>query len=689
MKNQFLPHWLFVRLGALFLHISSKQKRRPLLMRMQKPNWEKSLQKNLNHRLSDLGQKLVILVGSQLVSGQGIPLDLRLWVAHWLTLSGRYRWGIKSLRYIQTVSEKPGSLSIIHAYQSCFLAYYYFCRGFYSRAEKSFSKCQKICIQLNNDGWIYHYNRFLWAQLYTYQNHLDKFCQIVRADSLHNNTSLHPDFAAKTHALSAYLHLKQGEVEVGKKQWQITKEKALSSSSSSDLVYFYTTSSLLSIFKGDKKQALKDNKSALKSLRRYGHQAHLWSLLRLLRSYLKKPSSVLRLSRRNPGLHLCAQEFAQSWPQNHTPGFRSQAEETQWFYNFFEQTYNTYTHFKDLKGEDVLQRIRLLCGCSKFQVCSKAIKDTPHPAYQVNIGKSGTELQFNIILENQMYEVDLTTFFLPWRNPDAYLAIKTLIVSLQGISFNLYHQKQLSEKLKNEQLLFSFKQIAHDLRSPISALTILSQNITGTTEAQRKLLQTATRRISEIVQQLNGPKMSLHNSLNKQLSTPHADNPSFLVKIADLQNACAEVVSEMRFVLKDSPIKIKMMFKNLEDAAPEQFVDLNLTSLKRALSNLIINSIEACENEGLVAIMLDYKHDSISLHVRDSGCGIPQDCLAKIFNPGFSMEKDTGSGLGLYYVNSFCQSIQAKISVDSTVNLGTDFTIDIPLKSATEQALLA
>ena len=102
-------------------------------------------------------------------------------------------------------------------------------------------------------------------------------------------------------------------------------------------------------------------------------------------------------------------------------------------------------------------------------------------------------------------------------------------------------------------------------------------------------------------------------------------------------------------------------------------------SLRSVLTNLVINAVEAIDGEGgAVSIKLSHPAQNfVKVEVSDTGCGIANEDIAKIFEPYFST-KDTGTGLGLAIVKKAVDDHGGTISVASRKGGGTTFTITLP-----------
>lgn len=98
--------------------------------------------------------------------------------------------------------------------------------------------------------------------------------------------------------------------------------------------------------------------------------------------------------------------------------------------------------------------------------------------------------------------------------------------------------------------------------------------------------------------------------------------------------------------------------------------------LEQALTNLIINSLDAMDKEGSLSVSLESKNLSYILTVSDNGSGIDESIRDQIFSPFFTTKSGgKGSGLGLYIVKNICKNHNADITVNSNQNQGTTFKI--------------
>jgi two-component system cell cycle sensor histidine kinase/response regulator CckA len=104
------------------------------------------------------------------------------------------------------------------------------------------------------------------------------------------------------------------------------------------------------------------------------------------------------------------------------------------------------------------------------------------------------------------------------------------------------------------------------------------------------------------------------------------------------------------------------------------------TDFYRVIINLIINALEAIENDGRIVISTNnISKENIQLIIQDNGSGIDESALSHVFEEDFSTKHGSGpSGLGLSIVKNIIESYKGTIILTSSVNKGTEFRIAIP-----------
>jgi two-component system, NtrC family, sensor kinase len=148
-------------------------------------------------------------------------------------------------------------------------------------------------------------------------------------------------------------------------------------------------------------------------------------------------------------------------------------------------------------------------------------------------------------------------------------------------------------------------------------------------------------------------------------------------EVIDLNDTIREVVGflEKEFLYRSVHLEL-----NLDENLPKVKIDRG--QLQQVFLNIINNALDAVKEGGVIGVTSEVK-DSNTIHVQfsDTGYGIPKDVLTHIFDPFFTTkDKGKGTGLGLSISYGIMKKLGGTILVESEVNKGTKFTIEIPRK---------
>jgi signal transduction histidine kinase len=116
-------------------------------------------------------------------------------------------------------------------------------------------------------------------------------------------------------------------------------------------------------------------------------------------------------------------------------------------------------------------------------------------------------------------------------------------------------------------------------------------------------------------------------------------------------------------------------------------IETDRGKLQQILLNLINNAFQAIEANGCLDITLSHlPPNKVSIEIKDTGCGIPEENLKRIHEPFFSTKKDKmGTGLGLSITYGLVKKLQGTIRVESSEGVGTIFTVTLPVKIPKEE----
>lgn len=216
------------------------------------------------------------------------------------------------------------------------------------------------------------------------------------------------------------------------------------------------------------------------------------------------------------------------------------------------------------------------------------------------------------------------------------------------------------------------QQVAHDIKSPLGLLKSLRNDLKNDLSLDKwRVLQSSLNRIEEIAL----------NLLKK--------NPSHAVesekKTEDLLPLIEGILVEKRTEFKKQlNVEIEGLFTNDSYGL---FSDIRPSFLKRIISNLINNSVEACGNDYCsvkVGLYPDKKFNCIK--VVDNGAGIAPEFVESVFKKGFTTKKE-GNGLGLSGAKEEIEKMGGKIELDSILGQGTTVLIRLPSSQASSDVV--
>lgn len=203
------------------------------------------------------------------------------------------------------------------------------------------------------------------------------------------------------------------------------------------------------------------------------------------------------------------------------------------------------------------------------------------------------------------------------------------------------------------------KQVAHDIRSPLASLKMLVEDLKKDIPERYFLaLQNNAKRIGDIANDLIERNIE---KMREQFET------------VCVSSICKEIVDEKRTIYGNYPSLCIL----LENEATNSLVLINPGDFKRAISNLLGNSIEACGSTGNISIQLRNRENRFELVIADTGIGIPDNIVGKLFKPGATFGKKNGKGLGLVHAKSVIEAAGGNINVRSKVGKGTEIKITL------------
>lgn len=214
------------------------------------------------------------------------------------------------------------------------------------------------------------------------------------------------------------------------------------------------------------------------------------------------------------------------------------------------------------------------------------------------------------------------------------------------------------------------RRVAHDIRSPLSALNSLARIIDS--EHERETLKQVIERINSIAEDLlveSKSKASLVEVKDIRVSTR-----------CKVKATIQRVIAEKVFELQDNPVEVTLR-ANLDLVSENLEVAFSGVELARILSNLINNSVKAIVSDGLVSLEVREGGEFVYIIITDFGAGMSEEVLVELTRRPITTVKDesiSGNGIGVYSAAQKIRDGGGDISYQSKLGVGTQVTIKIP-----------
>lgn len=208
------------------------------------------------------------------------------------------------------------------------------------------------------------------------------------------------------------------------------------------------------------------------------------------------------------------------------------------------------------------------------------------------------------------------------------------------------------------------EQVAHDLRSPVSALEMLITSLDEIAPEKYQAINGCLNRIKTMANSVlrRGPALK---------GTSSTEAPSVCLNVL-LEN----ILEEKRAQYQANEVELSLRLPKGSNAPV--FAQIREEELKRAVSNLLDNAVEAVPGPGKVVLSLATDGSKAVVTVSDTGRGIPSSLIPRIGERGFTANKPGGSGLGLHFAICVITDHKGTLSIESDQSKGTMIRIELP-----------
>lgn len=234
---------------------------------------------------------------------------------------------------------------------------------------------------------------------------------------------------------------------------------------------------------------------------------------------------------------------------------------------------------------------------------------------------------------------------------------------------------EMSGKLKqiNEYKAEMMQQISHEIRSPLQMIMwvyhyLTSQEAGPLNDEQLKMLESIRNTVDRVAN---------FSDQYLDLAKSEAGMMQYNFEGADIIELVKKVMNEMEFSAASKNITIEL------DTVPSPEVTIDVDKMYLVISNLLSNAVKYTPKNGKIHVQAKPSDTCVKISVSDTGIGISAEDLPHIFTKFYragnvSRHGEKGTGVGLALVKALTEGHGGKIFAESTLNVGSTFTLELP-----------
>lgn len=223
--------------------------------------------------------------------------------------------------------------------------------------------------------------------------------------------------------------------------------------------------------------------------------------------------------------------------------------------------------------------------------------------------------------------------------------------------------KQLIAQERIAALGRAAAQVAHEVKNPLAGMLLYALHLKSTAS---NFSESEAYLVDKIVNTINHLNSRVEQILGfaRPVNLTRTDG--------DLNQIVTDILELLRPQLTANKVEVQF-----SPGQPEARAMLDEASMRGALMNVMLNAIEAMPEGGVLSINVEQTDDTLRLEIADTGRGIAEDQVKKIFEP-FYTTKEQGLGLGMPYAKKIIDQHGGTISLSSQLGKGTTSRIVIP-----------
>ena len=218
--------------------------------------------------------------------------------------------------------------------------------------------------------------------------------------------------------------------------------------------------------------------------------------------------------------------------------------------------------------------------------------------------------------------------------------------------------------------------VSHEMRTPLTSIRGFSQTLLSSWD---RLDESNKKKFVKIIEEQSNRLINLVENI-LTVSKLNSDKP--LLRAIGINEAIEKTLP----IIKQKYPKHKFITNYNHNLPPARIDD---EKFQQIMTNLLDNGGKYSEEGSTITISTLVNNESVVIKVQDEGVGIPREDLDKIFDKFTRLEnhltsKTQGNGLGLYITKTLVESMNGKITVNSTAGKGTEFILEFPIYNEEE-----
>lgn len=242
--------------------------------------------------------------------------------------------------------------------------------------------------------------------------------------------------------------------------------------------------------------------------------------------------------------------------------------------------------------------------------------------------------------------------------------LNQLVKAYNKMILQIKEQKErLSFQEKEEAWREMAKQVAHEVKNPLTPMKLTIQNFERKFDPQDPNIHEKVKAMSRTLVDQIDLVATVASAFSQFAQLPAKNNEIF-----DLNKEIKTIIN----VFSDESIYFHSNKSFI-------MVEMDKVYLSRIITNLVANARQAVsdERESIINVDTEQHQKRVIITVEDNGIGIPEELFSRIFEPNFT-SKTSGTGLGLTMVRKMVEDYKGEINVKSELGKGTKFTIYLP-----------